>query len=86
VRLSELIDWARLEAHFAPHYSEVGRPGVPITLPPRTHRFIRQALDVLQQMQTYHQAKSCANSPGERKMRRYHHIGIPTTESKPGKT
>jgi IS5 family transposase len=30
--LSELIDWARLEAHFAPHYSEVGRPGVPIRL------------------------------------------------------
>src|SRR5215469_15593778 len=27
------------------------------------------------------------NSPGERKtMRRYHHIGIPTTESKPGET
>jgi IS5 family transposase len=32
VRLSELIDWARLETHFAPYYSEVGRPGLPIRL------------------------------------------------------
>jgi IS5 family transposase len=32
VRLSALIDWARLEAHFAPYYSEVGRPGVAIRL------------------------------------------------------
>ncbi len=32
VRLSELIDWARLQAHFAAYYSEVGRPGVPIRL------------------------------------------------------
>jgi hypothetical protein len=30
--------------------------------------------------------ESCANSPGRKKMRRYHHIGIPTTESKPGET
>jgi hypothetical protein len=28
----------------------------------------------------------CASSPGEKTMRRYHHIGIPTTESKPGET
>ena len=27
VRLGELIDWARLEAHFAPHYREAGRSG-----------------------------------------------------------
>jgi hypothetical protein len=26
VRLGELIDWARLEAHFAPYYKEAGRP------------------------------------------------------------
>src|ERR1017187_10160688 len=32
VRLGELIDWARLEAHFAPYYSEAGRPGLPIRL------------------------------------------------------
>jgi IS5 family transposase len=32
VRLSELIDWARLEAHFAPYYREAGRPGLPIRL------------------------------------------------------
>lgn len=32
VRLGALIDWARLEAHFAPYYSAVGRPGVPIRL------------------------------------------------------
>jgi hypothetical protein len=30
--------------------------------------------------------ESCGNSAGERKMRRYHHIGIPTTESKHGET
>jgi transposase, IS5 family len=32
VRLSALIDRARLETHFASYYSEVGRPGVPIRL------------------------------------------------------
>src|SRR5271166_6620429 len=32
VRLGELIDWGRLEAHFAPYYSEAGRPGLPIRL------------------------------------------------------
>jgi len=32
VRLSELIDWARLETHFASYYSEWGRPGVPVRL------------------------------------------------------
>jgi transposase, IS5 family len=32
VRLAGLIDWARLEAHFAPYYSEAGRPGLPIRL------------------------------------------------------
>ena len=32
VRLGELIDWKRLEEHFAPYYSEVGRPGLPIRL------------------------------------------------------
>jgi IS5 family transposase len=32
VRLGELIDWARLEAHFAPYYSAAGRPGLPIRL------------------------------------------------------
>ena len=32
VRLGELMDWERLEAHFAPYYSEAGRPGLPIRL------------------------------------------------------
>ena len=32
VRLGELIDWGRLEAHFAPYYKEAGRPGSPIRL------------------------------------------------------
>ena len=32
VRLGELIDWVRLEAHFAPYYSAAGRPGLPIRL------------------------------------------------------
>jgi IS5 family transposase len=32
VRLGELIDWARLEVHFAPYYKEAGRPGLPIRL------------------------------------------------------
>ncbi len=32
VRLGDLIDWARLEAHFAPYCSEAGRPGLPIRL------------------------------------------------------
>src|ERR1700719_3424951 len=32
VRLGELIDWARLEAHFAAYYREAGRPGLPIRL------------------------------------------------------
>ena len=32
VRLAELIDWARLEAHFAPYYKEAGCPGLPIRL------------------------------------------------------
>ena len=32
VRLAELIDWPRLEAHFAPYYKEAGRPGLPIRL------------------------------------------------------
>jgi hypothetical protein len=32
VRLGDLIDGARLEAHFAPYYSEAGRPGLPIRL------------------------------------------------------
>jgi IS5 family transposase len=32
VRLGELIDWAGLEAHFAPYYSAAGRPGLPIRL------------------------------------------------------
>src|SRR5258708_32605959 len=32
VQLGELIDWARLEAHFAPYYGEAGRPGLPIRL------------------------------------------------------
>jgi IS5 family transposase len=32
VRLSELIDWARLEAHFSPYYREAGRPGLPLRL------------------------------------------------------
>ena len=32
VRLGGLIDWARLEAHFAPYYSAAGRPGLPIRL------------------------------------------------------
>jgi IS5 family transposase len=32
VRLGELLDWARLEAHFAPYYKEAGRPGLAIRL------------------------------------------------------
>jgi IS5 family transposase len=32
VRLGELIDWQRLEGHFAPYYKEAGRPGLPIRL------------------------------------------------------
>src|SRR5579862_4944708 len=32
VRLGELIDWKRLEAHFAAYYREAGRPGLPIRL------------------------------------------------------
>jgi len=32
VRLGDLIDWARLEAHFAPYYKDAGRPGLPIRL------------------------------------------------------
>jgi IS5 family transposase len=32
VRLGELIDWDRLEAHFAAYYREAGRPGLPIRL------------------------------------------------------
>src|SRR5258708_24376645 len=32
VRLGELIDWARLEAHFAPYYREAGRLGLQIRL------------------------------------------------------
>src|SRR5258708_31199798 len=37
VRLGDLIDWARLEAHFAPYYSEAGRPGVPTPLAGGVH-------------------------------------------------
>lgn len=32
VRLGELIDWGRLEVHFASYDSEAGRPGLPIRL------------------------------------------------------
>jgi len=32
VRLAGLIDWQRLEAHFAPYYREAGRPGLPTRL------------------------------------------------------
>jgi len=32
VRLGELIDWGRLEEHFAPYYKQAGRPGLPIRL------------------------------------------------------
>jgi IS5 family transposase len=32
VQLGEIIDWERLEAHFAPYYKEAGRPGLPIRL------------------------------------------------------
>ena len=32
VRLGDLIDWGRLETHFAPYYSAAGRPGLPIRL------------------------------------------------------
>jgi IS5 family transposase len=32
VRLGELIDWGRLEEHFAPYYKAAGRPGLPIRL------------------------------------------------------
>src|SRR5580692_8964896 len=32
VRLGDLIDWARLEEHFAPYYGQAGRPGLPIRL------------------------------------------------------
>jgi IS5 family transposase len=32
VRLGDLIDWARLEEHFAPYYKPAGRPGLPIRL------------------------------------------------------
>jgi IS5 family transposase len=32
VRLGELIDWRRLEEHFAPYYKQAGRPGLPIRL------------------------------------------------------
>src|SRR5260370_42461476 len=32
VRLGELIDWARLEAHFAPYCKEAGRPGLAVRL------------------------------------------------------
>src|ERR1700722_9355135 len=32
VRLGDLIDWARLEKHFAPYYKQAGRPGLPIRL------------------------------------------------------
>ena len=31
-RISGLIDWDRLEKHFAPYYADEGRPGVPIRL------------------------------------------------------
>lgn len=32
VRLTHLIDWERLEKHFAPYYSQEGRPAVPTRL------------------------------------------------------
>jgi IS5 family transposase len=32
VRLGDLIDWGRLEAHFAPYYKDAGRPGTPTRL------------------------------------------------------
>src|SRR5579863_5353179 len=32
VRLGDLIDWGRLEVHFALYYSAAGRPGLPIRL------------------------------------------------------
>ncbi|MGH9685723.1 MAG: hypothetical protein ACRD5K_01345 [Candidatus Acidiferrales bacterium] len=32
VNLGDLVDWARLEAHFAPYYCAVGRPGSPTRL------------------------------------------------------
>lgn len=32
VKLSRLIDWQRLEAHFLPYYSEEGRPALPVRL------------------------------------------------------
>src|SRR5260370_26119894 len=32
VGLGEVIDWVRLEAHFAAYYKEAGRPGLPIRL------------------------------------------------------
>src|ERR1700723_134564 len=32
VRLGELIDWARLEEHFAVYYKQAGRPGLAIRL------------------------------------------------------
>jgi IS5 family transposase len=32
VRLGDLIDWARLQEHFAPYYKQAGRPGLPIRL------------------------------------------------------
>jgi len=32
VRLGDLIDWERLEAHFTPYYRDAGRPGLPIRL------------------------------------------------------
>src|SRR6202162_1868177 len=32
VLLGDLIDWKRLEEHFAPYYGQAGRPGLPIRL------------------------------------------------------
>jgi transposase, IS5 family len=32
VRLGDLIDWGRLEAHFAPYYGDMGRLGLSIRL------------------------------------------------------
>ena len=32
VKLSGLLDWERLEAHFSPYYSDEGRPALPVRL------------------------------------------------------
>jgi hypothetical protein len=84
-RLMRAFDWSTSEVGVPEKWPESLKAAVRICVGSRNPIVIWWGRTALTQILT-NRLEFLASSPGEKTMRRYHHIGIPTTESKPGET